>query len=160
MCSIAPPSMNRSLIQAVEKQHLPMTMPHHIDCPPKPRSTFCCCHCVFKKCFPHFSLCLLPLSLSLRRPENREKKKKATVLWSHSFRPAPRKKRYFQVDWKFNFVIFLFFKEIQRDVARVSALFLNKLHVFLTYVKSCANIPCLCLHCVWISVVQPRTRAW
>lgn len=107
----------------------------------------------------------LPTSPSILFLSLRQKTKwgggNTTALPSHSFRPAPRKSRYFQVDWKFNFAIFfLFFKEIQRDVARVSALLLNKLHVFLTYVKSCANTPCLCLHCAWVSVVQLRTCAW
>lgn len=35
--------------------------------------------------------------------------KNTTALPSHSFRPAPRKSRYFQVDWKFNFAIFFYF---------------------------------------------------
>lgn len=133
---------------------------YHIDCPPSPSqglpSPAVYSHCVFKKCFSHFPACLLPGAFSFF-PWDRKRGVggDATVLRSHSFRPAPRKSRYFQVDWKFNFAIFfLFFKEIQRDVARVSALLLNKLHVFLTYAKK------LCLHCAWVSVVQLWTCAW
>lgn len=72
--------------------------------------------CVPPSPFPFLS-CSLPQSFSFS--ENGPLKKD---LLSHSFRTAPIKSKYFQVDWKFNLVIFLFLKKIQRDLARVGAL--------------------------------------
>lgn len=110
--------------------------------------------------------CLPPspsiLLLSLRQKTKRGGVEGGTPPRCRPIRSAlpPEKADIFRLTESLTSLFFLFFKEIQRDVARVSALLLNKLHDFLTYVKSCANTPCLCLHCAWVSVVQLRTCAW